>query len=86
MEDMTKESKEVSSASEFVHSKKIKPRALIFKVNNKDFDKVSKLIETQFPEVEILYIATGPVASFLGVTKSVPFERQDPSTQPYTIE
>ena len=79
--------KEVPSASETAYSKKIKPRALIFKANNKDFDKIKELIETQFPEVEIIYATTGPTASILRVTKSIPFEKQDPSTQTlYTIE
>ncbi|MGD0449994.1 MAG: hypothetical protein ABSA79_02920 [Candidatus Bathyarchaeia archaeon] len=78
---------EVSSTLETACSKKIKPRALIFKSSNKDFDKIEELIETQFPEVEIIYATTGPAASILRVTKSIPFERQDSSAQPlYTIE
>ncbi len=77
---------EEPSASETVCSKTIKPRAIIFKSNNKDFDKIEDLIKTQFPEVEIVYATTGPASSFLRVTKSIPFERQDPSAQPYTIE
>ncbi len=68
-------------------SKKIKPRAIIFRSNNKDFDTIRKLIETQFSEVEILYVTTGPVASVLRVTKSIPFEMQNCSEQPnYTVE
>jgi hypothetical protein len=47
---------EVPSCSEFVFSKKIKPRALIFKAQDKDLDKIRELIETQFPEVELIYI------------------------------
>ena len=79
--------KEVPSASETVCSKKIKPRALVFKANNKDFDKIEELIKTQFPEVDIIYVTTGPAASILRVTKSIPFETQDSSTQPlFTIE
>ena len=77
---------EVPSVSETVSSKKIKPRALIFKANYKDFDKITKLIETQFPEVEIIYATTGPAGSLLRVAKSIPFERQDSSAQPYTVE
>ena len=73
-------------ASEIVCSKKIKPRAFIFKANNNDFDKIKELIETHFPEVQILYVTTAPVGSILRVAKSLPFERQDPSSQPYTIE
>jgi hypothetical protein len=77
----------VPSNSETACSKKIKPRALIFKAINKDFDKIKELIETQFPEVEIIYATTGPAASILRVTKSIPFETQDSSTQPlYTVE
>ena len=83
MEDMAQE---VPLASESACSKKIKPRALIFKSNDKELHKIKELIETQFPEVEIIYVTTGPAASILRVTKSIPFERQDPSAQPYTIE
>jgi hypothetical protein len=79
--------KEVPSASETVCSKKTKPRALIFKANNRDFDKITELIETQFPEVEIIYATTGPVSSILRVTKSIPFEMQDTSTKSlFTVE
>ncbi len=78
---------EVPTASESVCPKKIKPRALIFKANYKDFDKIKELIKTQFPEVEIIYATTGPASSILRVTKSIPFEKQDTSTQPlFTIE
>ena len=74
-------------ASETVCSKKIKPRAIIFKANQKDFRKLKDLIETEFPEVEIIYVTTGPAKSILRVTKSIPFEMQNSSAQPYyTIE
>jgi hypothetical protein len=67
--------------------RKIKPRAIIFKANDKDFNKINDFIKTQFSEVEIVYVTTGPVASFLRVTKSIPFELQESSEQPnYTIE
>jgi hypothetical protein len=66
---------------------KIKPRALIFKATDKDLNKIKKLIETQFAEVEIIYVTTGSAASILRVTKSMPFETQNSSAQPfYTIE
>jgi hypothetical protein len=79
--------KEFPSGSEEVCPKRMKPRALIFKANYKDFDKIIELIKTQFPEVEIIYATTGPTASILRVIKSVPFETQDSSTQPlYTVE
>ena len=75
------------SASESACSKKIKPRALIFKSNNYVFKKITELIETQFPEAEILYVTTGPAGSVLRVTKSIPFEIQDSSAQPFfTVE
>ena len=78
---------EVPSASEIACSKKVKPRALIFKANDKDLHKIKELLKTQFPEVEIIYVTTGPAASILRVTKSIPFEKQDSSAQPlYTIE
>ena len=66
---------------------KIKPRALIFKANAKDLDKIKELIETQFPKVEIVYITSGPATSILRVTKSMPFETQNSSALPlYTIK
>jgi hypothetical protein len=67
--------------------RKIKPRAIIFKANDNDFCKLIDSIESQFPNVEIVYVTTGPVASILRVTKSIPFEMQNSSEQPnYTIE
>ena len=67
--------------------KKIKPRAIIFKAHDKDFCKLKDLVKTQFPEVEVIYVTTGPVASILRVTKSIPFEMQNCSEQlNYTIE
>ena len=83
----TIESSEVHLTSEAACLRKIKPRAIIFKANDKDFYKINDLIKTQFPEVEVVYVTTGPVASFLRVTKSIPFEMQYSSEQPYyTIE
>jgi hypothetical protein len=87
VEVMSIESPRVPSTLETTCSKKIKPRAIIFKSNNQDFDMIKKLIETQFSKVEILYVTTGPVASVLRVTKSIPFEMQNSSEQlHYTIE
>ena len=86
-EVMTIESAEVHSPSEATCLKKIKPIAIIFKANDKDFCKLNDLIKTQFAEVEVVYVTTGPVASFLRVYKSIPFEMQNSSEQPnYTIE
>ena len=83
----TIESSEVHSPSEVTCLKKIKPRAIIFKANDKDFCKIKDLIKVQFPEVEIIYVTTGPVACILRVYKSMPFEMQTSSEQPnYTIE
>ena len=45
---------EVPSFSEVACSKKIKPRAIIFKADDKDLHKIKELIETQFPKVEII--------------------------------
>lgn len=82
-----KEDNQVPSALEVPCSKRIKPRALVFKANDKDLHKIKELIETQFPDVEILYVTTGPAKSFLHVTKSIPFEMQGSSEHPfYTIE
>jgi len=87
VEFMPIESPKVPPTLEPTYAKKIKPRAIIFRSNNKDFDMIRKLIETQFLEVEILYVTTGPVASVLRVTKSIPFEMQNCSEQPnYTVE
>ena len=78
---------EVPSSSEIACSKKIKPRAIIFKADAKDLQKIKVLIETQFPKVEIIYVTSGPTASILRVTKSMPFETQDSSVQPLsTVE
>ncbi len=67
--------------------KKIKPRAFILKSNNKDFEEIKELIETHFPEVEIIYVTTGPAGCTLRVFKSMPFETQNSSEQPlYTVE
>jgi len=86
-EVMKKESSEVTPTLETPLLRKIKPRAIIFKANDKEFYKINDLIKTQFPEVEVVYVTTGPVASFLRVTKSIPFEMQNSSEQPnYTIE
>jgi hypothetical protein len=66
---------------------KIRPRALIFKARDKEVSKIKKIIETDFPEVKILYITTGSPSSILRVIKSTPFEKQNSSAQPlYTIE
>jgi hypothetical protein len=67
--------------------RKTKPRAIIFKADDKDFCELNDLIKRQFPKVEVVYVTTGPVESFLRVTKSMPFEMQNSSEQPnYTIE
>ena len=79
---MSQEAQEVSSASETACSKKILPRALVFKAHDKDLDKIKRIIKTQFPEVEIIYVTTGPAGSILRVTKSIPFETQNSSEQP----
>jgi hypothetical protein len=87
VEAVTQGAQEVPLASETACSKKIKPRALVFKAHDKDLHKIKELIKTQFPEVEIIYVTTGPAASVLRVTKSIPFEKQRSSAQPlYTIE
>jgi hypothetical protein len=54
--------------------KRVKPRALIFRAHYQDFCKILDIIKSQFPEVELLYITTGPATGILKVTKSVPFE------------
>jgi malate/lactate dehydrogenase len=83
----TIESSEVYLTSQAACLKKIKPRAIIFKANDKDFYKIKDSIKMQFPEVEIIYVTTGPVDSILRVIKSIPFEMQRSSEQPnYTIE
>ena len=87
VEAKTAEVHEVSLALETVCSRKIKPRAIILKAHDKDFCKLKDSIEKLFPEVEIIYVTTGPVACVLRVVKSMPFEMQDSSMQPYyTVE
>jgi len=87
VEAKTAELHEVPLALETVCSRKIKPRAIILKAHDKDFYKLKDTIEKLFPEVEIIYVTTGPVACVLRVVKSMPFEMQDSSMQPcYTIE
>jgi len=77
----------IPSASETTTSKRIKPRALVFKAHDDDLHRIKELIETQFPEVKILYVTTGPAKGFLHVTKSMPFELQDPAENPfYTVQ
>jgi hypothetical protein len=77
---------EAYSSSEITRSKKIKPRAIVFKATDKDLEKIKELIESQF-KIEIIYVTTGPAASILNVTKSMPFETQNSAEQPlYTIE
>jgi len=67
--------------------KKIRPRAIVFKANQKDFDKIREFIKSQLPDVEIVYVTTGPAACILRVAKSMPFELQDSFTQTfYTAE
>ncbi len=78
---------QVPSALEVHGSKRIKPRALVFKAHDDDLHKIKELIETQFPDVELLYVTTGPAKGFLHVTKSMPFELQDSSGNPfYSVE
>ncbi len=87
LESLSIESSNMSPSLGATCSKRIKPRAIIFRSNNKDFEIIKKLIETQFSEVEIVYVTTGPVACVLRVVKSMPFELQDSSVQPcYTVE
>jgi hypothetical protein len=87
VEIMPIETQEVSSPSKIVCSNKIKPRAIVFKANDKDLDKLKELIDVQFPEVEIIYVTTGPASSILHVTKSIPNEPQSSSSELlYTIE
>ena len=78
---------QVPSDLKVSYSKRIKPRALVFKANDKDLHKIQELIKTQFPDVEILYVTTGHAKGFLHVTKSIPFELQDSSGNPfYSVE
>ena len=87
VEAKTTELNEVPLVLETVCSRKIKPRAIILKAHDKDFSKLKDFIEKLFPEVEIIYVTTGPVACVLRVVKSMPFELQDSSVQPcYTVE
>jgi hypothetical protein len=78
---------EARSAKAAAFAKTIKPRALILKANNRDFDRITELVKSEFPEVEILYVTTGTVGSILRVTKLTPFEMQNsPEQSLYTVE
>ena len=77
---------EDSSSLEVSCLKKVKPRAFVLKANNKDFDKIHDMIKENFPEVELLYATTAPVGTFLRISKAIPFEMQDSSIKPYTVE
>jgi|WetSurMetagenome_2_1015567.scaffolds.fasta_scaffold03158_11 hypothetical protein len=78
---------EIPLSLETTCSKRIKPRAIVFKANNKDLEKIKEVVETQFPEVEIIYVTTGPAASILHVTKSIPDKPQNSFSEIlYTIE
>jgi len=77
----------VPSALDVSCSRRIKPRAIVFKAHDKDLAKIKDLINSQFPDVEILYVTSGLAECFLHVTKSMPFEMQDSSAQPlFTVE
>lgn len=63
------------------HTKK--PRALIIKATNKDFVELKELVKSKFPDVQILYMTTGPAASILRVTRVAPIELEKPSEQSF---
>jgi hypothetical protein len=67
--------------SDSVISPSKKPRALIIKATNKDFEEIKELVKSKFPDVQILYMTTGPAASILRVTRIAPFEVGKPSEQ-----
>jgi len=84
VEAVTQEARSPKAAA---FAKTTKPGALILKAANRDFDRITELIKSEFPEVQILYITTGPAASILRVTKSLPFDMQkSPEESLYTIE
>jgi hypothetical protein len=63
-----------TAVPETAYSKKIRPRAIVFKSSEKDLKKIKDFIETETEGVEIIYVTTGPAASKLHVTKSMPLE------------
>jgi hypothetical protein len=76
-----------SSVPEVSYTKK--PRALILKATNKDFNELTELVKAKFPEVQILYLTTGPVASHLRVTRVIkaPLDGDAPSENAFcTVE
>jgi hypothetical protein len=58
----------VSSTLEVPCSKRMLPRALVFKARGGDFDRIKELIKSEFPDVEIVYVTTGSAECFLRVT------------------
>jgi hypothetical protein len=64
-----------------------KPRALIIKATNQDFAELKELVKSKFPDVQILYMTTGPAASILRVTRVAPVDLEKSSEQSvYSIE
>ncbi len=77
---------ENTSSLEVPCSRKVKPRAIVLKASNGDFEKISSIIKEQLPEVEVLYVTTAPPGTFLHISRSVPFEKQDSSINAYCVE
>jgi hypothetical protein len=77
---------ESNSAATEITSCKLKPRAIIFKANDKDLSAIKDLIESQFTKVEIIYITTGPASCILKVTKSMPLETPSALAPFFSIE
>jgi hypothetical protein len=65
---------------------RIKPRAIVFKANDNDFNEIMRLVETNFSNVKIVYITTGSTTSILHVTKSTPSETETLSDVFYSNE
>jgi len=60
-----------------------KPRAIVFKAKTRDQKDILDYFEKQFPEVQIVYVTTGPASCTLRVTKSVPADPADKLLKPY---
>ena len=79
---MTQEMQELIGTSQIV-----KPRAVVFVANNRDYDGIIDVVKAQFPAVKIIYTTTGPSRATLRVVKSIPLEMQRCAAQPlYTVE
>ena len=79
------ETQKIPESLETACSKRTKPRAIIFKANDKDLEKIKELIETQFPEVEIIYVTTVRLQAFFVLQNQFLINRKTLSRKHFTV-